>query len=158
MWRYLVGAVAALLLAGAGVILFNSRARPPSPLPAAAPPKATTDEAQETALPDTLPEATAKTREEKRFGRYDKNKDGSITREEYLASRHKAYARLDTNRDGVLSFEEWSAKTIAKFATADGDRSGAMNPAEFATTAAKRKARPKCVCAPAPREKDEAED
>lgn len=153
MWRYLVGAVAALLLAGAGFMLFNTRASAPSPLPTAAPePQAGAQ--QDVALPETLPEASAKTREEKRFGRYDKDKNGSITREEYLASRRKAYAKLDANHDGVLSFEEWSAKSLTKFATADRDRSGAMSPAEFATTAVKRKPKARCVCASA-REKEE---
>ena len=53
---------------------------------------------------EELPRALPKTREQKRFGRYDKDRDGAITRDEYLASRRKAYAKLDTNGDGRLSF------------------------------------------------------
>ncbi|MES2755483.1 MAG: EF-hand domain-containing protein [Pseudomonadota bacterium] len=144
MWRYLVGAVAALLLAGAGVLLIKgSPARGPA-LPAM-PATVGQDEAP---LPDEAPAATAKTREQRRFNRYDKDRDGAITRDEYLVARRKAYARLDTNGDGRLSFDEWGVKAIGKFATADADKSGAMNAKEFATTAVKRKpkAAVKCVC------------
>ena len=148
MWRYLVGAVAALLLAGAGVLLFKGSAREPvlPARPQAAVGSATADDP----LPDTLPEASAKTREQRRFGRYDKDRDGRITRDEYLVSRRKAFAKLDANGDGRLSFEEWSVKALQKFATADADRSGTMDAREFATTAVKRKPRaaPKCTCPP----------
>lgn len=145
MWRYLAGAVAALLLAGAGLFWFTSGSanRGISPLLPAVP-QAAEDPG---ALPDTVPEASAKTREQKRFSRYDKDKDGSITRDEYLMARHKAFAKLDTNGDGRLDFDEWAIKATTKFATADKDKSGALTPAEFATTAVVRKARPKAKCA-----------
>lgn len=147
MWRYLAGGVAALLLVAAGVLLFKSPARSDSPLPAA--PAALAGQVDES-LPDSVPEATAKTREEKRFNRYDKDRNAQITREEYLAPRRKAFAKLDTNGDGKLSFEEWAVKTTTKFAEADKDKSGAMTAAEFAGTAPKRKAqRSKVPCPPA---------
>ena len=150
MWRYLIGGVAAVLMIAAGWVLFHGRARteallPAQPQAAAAP----SGVAQDDSLPATVPEATARTREQKRFDRYDKDRDGRITREEYLASRHKAYAKLDANGDGRLSFEEWAGKTITRFATADRDRSNAMEPTEFATTAPKRSAKPRCACPPA---------
>jgi hypothetical protein len=122
MWRYLAGGAAILLLAGAGATLLSSRGHSGAPLLA----------------------ATA--REQKRFDRYDKDRNGQVTREEYLAQRRKAYAKLDTNHDGVLSFDEWAVKAETKFASADGDKSGAMNPTEFATTAVKRSARPRPKC------------
>ncbi|WEK43051.1 MAG: EF-hand domain-containing protein [Candidatus Sphingomonas colombiensis] len=147
MWRYAVGGIAALLMVAAGWVLFHGDAArdpmlPPPPAPAQA-------LASDEALPE-VPEATARTREQKRFDRYDKDRDGRVTREEYLASRRKAFAKLDTNGDGKLSFDEWAVKTITKFADADHDRSGALDRAEFATTAPKRRPKPKCVCAPAP--------
>lgn len=148
MWRYLVGAVGALLLAGAGVLLFRGDAAPRPVLTSTSPAAAGADSGE---LPDDVPAATAKTREQKRFNRYDKDRDGTVTRDEYLLSRHKAYARLDTNHDGVLQFDEWSAKTEAKFATADADHSGVLTPAEFATTAVKRKSRVARGCPPAER-------
>lgn len=149
MWRYLAGAIAALLMATAGFLIYNARARPDPVLPAqpSAMGQAT---AADSPLPDTAPEATDRTREQKRFDRYDKDRDGKVTRDEYLASRRKAYAKLDTNGDGQLSFDEWATKTTTKFATADSDRSGAMTRAEFATTAPKRKPKRPVRCPPAP--------
>lgn len=151
MWRYLVGAGAALALAGAGVLMFSGQATPTRALLPAMP--ATQAEAQ--ALPDEVPAASAKTREQKRFGRYDKDKDGKVTRDEYLAARHKAFAKLDVNGDGRLSFDEWATKAIVKFAAADGDKSGAMNAGEFATTAVKRKPTARAKCPPVPAADDQ---
>lgn len=153
MWRYLVGAAAALALAGAGVLLFSGRATPRALLPAAP-----TAAADQEALPDEAPAASAKTREEKRFGRYDKDKDGAITRDEYLLARHKAFAKLDTNGDGKLGFDEWAIKATTKFAAADADKSGAMTAAEFATTAVKRKARARVNCPPASAQPQQTDD
>jgi len=147
MWRWLAGGGAGLALVAAGALLLTGREAPSvAALPAA--PAAATGDAQDEPLPDTVPEATAKTREEKRFGRYDKDKDGRITRDEYLVSRRKAYARLDRDGDGRLSFDEWAAKTTGKFDGADRDKSGAMDANEFATTAVKRKARLPAKCPP----------
>jgi hypothetical protein len=62
------------------------------------------------------PEASAKSREERRSSRADKDKKGRIEREELLASRRKAFAKIDKNGNGSLSFDEWAVKTIDKFA------------------------------------------
>lgn len=148
MWRYLASGVAALLMVAAGW-LFLSGAKTQPVLPPAPDRAITSDGDAARPLPDAVPEATAKTREEKRFSRYDKDRDGSVAREEYLASRRKAFTKLDVNGDGRLTFDEWAVKTTAKFAGADKDRSGALTPPEFATTAVKRNARPRCVCPPA---------
>jgi len=82
-----------------------------------------------------VPEASAKSREEKRFSRADKDKNGRIEREELLGPRRKPFAKLDTNGNGALSFEERAAKSIDKFQGADKDRTGWLTPAEYATTA-----------------------
>lgn len=149
MWRYAVGGVATLLLVAAGWLIFNGQARP-DPLASAVPPGAARlAEVPEPAAAEEapLPEASARTREQKRFDRYDKDRDASVTREEYLASRRKAFAKLDANGDGRLSFEEWAARTTTRFAAADRDRSGTLTAAEFATTAPKRRAaRAACRC------------
>lgn len=143
MWRYLAGGLGTLVLVGAGLFLWGSRPDAPSPLPAASAATAPSPQAGEDDPP--LPEASARTREQKRFDRYDKDRNGAITREEYLAARRKAYAKLDRDGDGRLSFDEWAIKATTKFTTADRDRSGAMNAAEFATTAVKRRpARANC--------------
>ena len=154
MWRYFVGAGAALLLGVAGIFLLRGSASV-QPALAAAPAAAAASE--ESALPDEAPSASAKTREQKRFDRYDKDRNDAITRDEYLLSRRKAFAKLDLDRDGKLGFEEWAAKTTGKFAEADKDKSGSMTRAEFVTTAPKRSAaKPKCACpAPAKAEGDD---
>lgn len=137
MWRYLAGAVGALLLVGGGLVLWQSLGASP-PLAPPAPSEATASSA-----PGEPPAASEKTREEKRFQRYDKDRDGKVAREEFLATRRKAWARLDTNGDGRLSFEEWSAKTSERFAKADGDKSATLTPEEFTLTRIARKsARP----------------
>jgi hypothetical protein len=151
MGRFLAGVASAMLLMAAGLLFWKSDAGAENPIP---PPPAAAGAAGPSLLADP-PAATEKTREEKRFGRYDKDKDGAITRDEYLASRRKAYAKLDTNSDGRLSFEEWSAKTSGKFATADADRSGILTPTEFATTRVVRKSKPRPECPPTRREDDD---
>jgi hypothetical protein len=147
MRRYLVGAAGALVLALAGMFMFRGvaatearTAPPPAPAAAAA-------AVEEDALPAEAPRAADKTREEKRFDRVDKDRNASITREEYLATRRKAFAKLDTDGDGRLSFDEWAVKTTTRFAQADKDKSGSLTRAEFATTAPKRRAaQPRCAC------------
>ncbi|WP_066782191.1 histidine kinase [Sphingomonas sp. CCH5-D11] len=147
MWRYLAGGLAALLMVAAGWTLFSGRARTDPVLPPAPPPSGAKSVLQDDAPGDPpVPEASERTREEKRFDRYDKDRDDRIGREEYLVSRRKAYAKLDANSDGRLTFDEWAVKTTTKFATADRDKSGSMDRAEFATTAVKRSAKPKCAC------------
>ena len=153
MWRYMAGGVAGLAALAAGVMAWDRGGAASEPLlpsaPAAQSRAAATDS-------DPVPEETAETREQKRFGRYDKDRDGDVTRDEYLAQRRKAYAKLDTDGDGKLSFDEWAVKAATKFATADRDKSGGMTAAEFATTAVKRK--PKLRCPPAGEREPAAEE
>jgi len=146
MWRYVAGGGAGLTAIAAGVMLWSARDAAPSPVLPQRPVQAASG--IEDPLPERVPEASAKTREEKRFGRYDKDRDGQITRDEYLVSRRKAYAKLDADGDGQLSFDEWAAKTTGKFAVADRDKSGTMSATEFATTAVKRKPAHSTPCPP----------
>ena len=148
MWRYLVGAGAMLLLGVAGMFLFRGSATS-EPRLAAAPPAAAMTASADAPLPDEAPSATVRTREQKRFDRVDKDRNDTITREEYLATRRKAFARLDKNGDGRLDFEEWAVRTTTRFAGADKDKSATLTRAEFATTAVKRRSKAACVCAPA---------
>src|SRR5206468_6869045 len=104
------------------------------------------------------PEASAKSREEKRFSRADKNKDGKIESEELLGPRRKAFAKLDANGNGALSFEEWAVKTITKVKDADKDRNGWLSPAEYATTAPPAPKHKACSCAQAAPPEDNNND
>jgi hypothetical protein len=142
MWRYLAGAGAAVLLMLGGFALWQNVGKGPRLTPAAP---------LQAAEPEPLaepPAATEKTREEKRFARYDKDKDGKVSREEFLSSRRKAYAKLDANGDGRLSFEEWSVKTTDRFAKADDDKNATLTAEEFATTRIARKAARAAPCIP----------
>lgn len=152
MSRFLAGVAAALLLSGAGFFWWRSQAGPGSVVPPVPVEIAGEDEAERPRVDP--PKADEKTREERRFNRYDKDRDGRITREEYLVSRHKAYAKLDVDNDGRLSFDEWAVRTTTKFETADADRSQAMSPDEFWTTRVIRKPRPKPECPPVRMERD----
>lgn len=160
MWRYLAMAGAAVLLAVAGIFLFRSPAVSALKLPAAPAARAAAVETEDAALPAEAPRASDRTREEKRFDRYDKDRNDAITREEYLLARRKAWAKLDANHDGKLDFEEWAAKTTTKFTVADADKSGALSRAEFVATKPKVKAgaKPRCACPAAPAKDEAAED
>jgi hypothetical protein len=142
--RFLAGAAAAFLLLTGAFLFWQSHAAP-SPLPPAPDPRPATQSVFAT-QPLEAPEASPKSREEKRFGRADKNKNGRIESEEVLAPRRKAYAKLDTNGNGTLSFDEWAAKSIQKFKGADSDRSGWLTPAEYATTAPPPPKKKRCSC------------
>jgi hypothetical protein len=146
MLRYLAGAAVAFLLFAGSLLIWQSRAEEAPSLPAAPKPRAASGFL--TPRGDlNAPEADPKTREEKRFSRADKDKDGRIESEEVLGSRRKAFAKLDLNGNGALSFEEWAAKTIDKFKGADKDRSGWLTPAEYALTAPPPPKHPtRCSC------------
>ncbi len=146
MWRYLAGAAATLLFATGLFFIWQSRAQDHATLPPAPPARAigSTTVAQPSIL--QAPEAGPKSREEKRFSRADKDKNGRIEREELLAPRRKAFAKLDSNGNGSLSFDEWGVKTIEKFGGADKDRSGFLTPAEYATTAPPPPKKKRCAC------------
>jgi hypothetical protein len=113
--RFLAGAAACFLLLTGAFLLWQSRAAQ-APLLPDAPPARMAGPAliAQNSLP-TPPEASPQSREEKRFSRADKDKNGRIEREELLASRRKAFAKLDKNGNGTLSFDEWAVKTIDRF-------------------------------------------
>lgn len=94
------------------------------------------------------PQADERTKEMRRFDRYDADGDGRIARMEFLASRQKAFARLDLDQNGSLSFAEYAAKATDKYLKADKDKSQSLDRAEFAATKPVRKARPVAKCPP----------
>ena len=146
MARFLAGAAACFLLLTGAFFLWQSRAAEAPALPAAPKPRAASAFLTP-AGPLHAPEADPKSREQKRFSRADKNKDGRIEAEEIFTARRKAFAKLDANGNGALSFDEWAAKTIEKFHGADKDRSGWLTAAEYALTAPPPPKHPvKCGC------------
>jgi len=147
MGRFLAGIASCLLFVTGGVLLWQSRADG-SPVAEAPEPRlaAAQQPVRLAPIPDA-PSADPKSKEEKRFDRSDKDKNGRITLAELVEPRRKAFAKLDLDRDGKLSFEEWAFKTIGKFQAADADKSAWLTRAEYATTAPKpRPKKPACQC------------
>jgi hypothetical protein len=143
----MAGVASALLLVAAGFFLWSGQAESEDPVPPAPRPRPLlTPLASQAGPVPRPPEASEKSKEEKRFGRSDKNKDGRITLEELYQPRRKAFAKLDRNGDGRLAFEEWAASTAEKFAKADGDRSSWLSAKEYETTKPKPAKPKKCAC------------
>ncbi len=162
MMRFFAGAAAMLLLVTAGFFIWQGLAQQEaSPIPAAPEALAGSPEPlpEEPSLrrPATPPAADARTKEQRRFGRADKNDDGRITLAELYEPRRRAFAKLDKNGDGRLGFEEWAVRTSTKFGEADRNRDGVLTPAEYATTAPRRRTQPRCAC-PQPSAENGAED
>lgn len=154
MNRIVLGALGALLLVAAGLFWWQGRATnadpPPAPRLALDAPTAEADE-----LPDAdgeglqgpaLPQATEQTREQKRFDRLDRDRDGRITRNEMLAPRVRDFRKLDVDGNNLLSFEEWAVKTADCFKTADANGDQSLTRTEFATTKPKMKKKQDCAC------------
>ena len=142
MIRFLAGAAASFLLLTGAFLLWQSHAAS-SALPSA--PKART--ASLFAASQTLeaPEASPKSREEKRFSRYDNDKDGKVETMEYLAARRRNFDKLDGDHNGALSFQEYAVKGIEKFNGAGGKK-GWLTPAEFVATAPPPPKHKSCSC------------
>jgi hypothetical protein len=150
--RFFAGVATCFLLMTGAFLIWQSRAEQGPGLPAAPAPRAYGASMLTAQAPLRAPEASPKSREERRFSRADKNKDGKIEAEELFGARRKAFSKLDANGNGALSFEEWAAKTIGKFQGADKDHNGVLTAAEYATTAPPPPKHQACSCAPAPAE------
>jgi len=153
MNRIVLGALAALLFASAGLFWLQGRAEQEDGLPP--PDMNSRTDPQPDALPsanadDVIgpapPEATQLTREQRRFSRYDRNSDGRITRNEMLSTRTRSFRDLDKDGNNLLTFEEWAVSTVEKFDKADTNRDLELSPAEFATTRPKRSPKSECKC------------
>lgn len=149
MNRIVLGAFIGLLFAGVGLFWLQGRAEvekgapPPEPLAAS-----------ELEVPNVLPsadvagmegpdppEATELSREERRFFRYDRNRDRIISRNEMLSTRANAFRKLDVDGNNLLTFEEWAVTTVNRFDGMDADENSQLTEDEFATSAPKPKTR-----------------
>ena len=157
MNRLILGAFGALLMVGIGLFWMQGRAQveagAPPPDPGALMPA---DKADPDALPEAdvaglrgpaPPQASELTREQRRFFRYDRNRDLKITRNEMLSTRTDAFRKLDKDGNNLLTFEEWAATTVTRFEDMDGDGNAELTAREFATSAPPpRKAAARCNC------------
>ncbi|MDX3909991.1 MAG: EF-hand domain-containing protein [Sphingobium sp.] len=154
MGRYLAGIAAGLLLTAAALFWWQSRSQAtaeaePIPMPVAAIVDDSLPEGDENAFgaaPPMPASASPASREQRRFARYDRNRDGIITRQEMLSTRTKAFKALDKDGDNLLSFEEWAVATSERYVAADADKDGKVTPPEFAATAPKAKPKAACRC------------
>ena len=153
MKSLVLGALLTLLLLAIGLFWWEGRAEVEE---AAPPPQA---DVLEIADPDELPiadpanfigpappEATELSKEQRRFIRYDRNRDWRITRSEMLSTRSDAFRKLDQDGNNLLTFEEWAVATVDKFEGADADGDQELSPAEFATTKPKPAKKRTCAC------------
>jgi hypothetical protein len=154
MQRMLIGGIAALCMAGGGLMVWQSMANQPLLIPAPPPPAVLSDKLPEAAgdapafgpAPPTPPEAPKASREEMRFNRYDRNRDEIVSRLEMMGSRTKAFKALDRDGNNLLTFEEWAAATGQRFRSADGNKDQLLTRKEFAQTRPKTPAQPGCRC------------
>lgn len=154
MNRLLLGALSALLFAGAGLFWWQGRAETEQGAPPPDPPGL-----EEVAAPGPLPsadvrglrgpappEATEQTREQRRFARLDRDADSRITRNEMMSTRTADFRKLDTDGNNLLTFEEWAVATGNRFSKADANGDLWLSREEFATTRPKEAPKPKCRC------------
>ncbi len=152
MNRIALGAFAALFMTGLGLFWWQGRAEVEkgAPPPVLIDPVPSKDELPRSDPGDMIgpapPEATELTREQQRFYRYDRDRDGRITRNEMMASRTDAFRALDTDGNNLLTFEEWAVSTANRFKGADRNGNLELSPAEFATTRPKPAKKPACRC------------
>src|SRR6188508_642711 len=150
MNRIVLGAFGALALLGIGLFWLQGRAAvergAPPPVPAATQPEGLPSADISGLEGPAPPVASELSREQRRFFRYDRDRDRKISRNEMLSTRTDAFRDLDVDGNNLLTFEEWAVTTAQRFDQADADRNGELNQKEFATTAPKPAATPACRC------------
>ena len=155
MKAFVTGSLVTLMLAGVGLFWWEGRAEveaaAPPPDPMAIAPPAYDPDALPVSDPGDMvgpapPEASELSKEQRRFFRYDRNRDWRITRSEMLSTRSEAFRKLDKDGNNLLTFEEWAVATVDKFESADANGDRELSPGEFATTKPKPSKSRRCAC------------
>ena len=155
MKKFAAGAAGMMLMLTAGLFIWIGAEGQDMPIPAA-PPIPEPAEAESLPVveldpdlvgpaPPVPPSAYKASREERRFNRYDRNRDEIVTRLEMMSSRTDSFKKLDTDGNNYLSFEEWAISTSERFAGADANGNGQLTRTEFRSTRPKRSP-PRCKC------------
>ena len=134
MNRLILGALGAMVFLGIGLFWLQGRAEIEQ---AAPPPEIPGESGSATPDPEALPsadvsglsgpappEASELNKDQQRFFRYDRNRDGKISRNEMLSTRTSAFRKLDTDGNNLLTFEEWAATTVTRFEEMDENGDG----------------------------------
>ena len=66
-----------------------------------------------------------------RFARWDRDDDGSVTKEEAQRKVNRRFDRIDANGDGVIQESEFIAVGQERFSKMDGDGNGQITNEEF---------------------------
>jgi hypothetical protein len=148
VWKALA-ATAVLATAGLGIWLTNEAAhasgKPQAERAAFAavegiPAEASGYRVVEADAPQERRESTAGlSLEQKKWRRYDRNRDGAISLDEFHASRLKSFAKLDANGDGMVSPAEYCSKIDQRFVQSDADGNRKLNATEFAAATARKR-------------------
>lgn len=153
--KYLTGAIIAILALSMGLFFWQSNANAPLAIPNEPIPEPVLidklPEADANALPvgdapPTPPRASKLSREERRFNRYDLDRNEQISRIELMSSRTKAFKKLDIDGNNLLTFEEWAISTSNRFAKADSNKNLLLTREEFKSTKSKSSPKPRCKC------------
>jgi hypothetical protein len=156
MLRFVAGAASSFLLMSGAFLIWQSHAAQGPGLPGAPKPRAI---GASMLAPELLqaPEASSESREQKRFSRYDHDKDGKVEAAEYLAARQRNFDKLDLDHNRALSFQEYAVKGIEKFNSAGGKK-GWLSPAEFVATAPPPAKHKTCSCGQSVAVRDDSSD
>ena len=156
MNRVILGAFGALVLVCVGLFWMQGRAAVEAGAPPPDPEALAGDAGDPDALPEAdiagmegpaPPEASELTREQRRFFRYDRNRDLKITRNEMLSTRTDAFRKLDADGNNLLTFEEWAVTTATRFDEMDANGNQELTAAEFATSAPEpKRQQARCRC------------
>lgn len=79
---------------------------------------------------------------QRRFGKLDRNEDGTIAAGELGPKRQKRFHKLDENGDGVITIEEWNVILEKRFNAADANGDKVLSLDEFKTVQESRKHAP----------------
>lgn len=141
MSRMILGLILGLMCAGVGLYWWQSVAQvelnappPPEPIESPDPEDLPITDPEDMTGPEP-PEASELTREQRRFFRYDRNRDLTITRNEMLSTRSDGFRKLDKDGNNLLTFEEWAVTTVERFEGADQNNDDKLTQREFLTTA-----------------------
>lgn len=93
-------------------------------------PEVNEDELEDFSPPTVQVRTDVVQRQQRRFERLDKNKDGFIAPDEYPKRRPERVATLDGDKDGKVSRSELVEGSLKRFDSIDANKDGQITPEE----------------------------